>query len=134
LRRPRDRQRENNVDKNKVLGKRRQRRRFRVRKSIRGTSERPRLTVSRSHKNVACQVIDDTVGKTIASASTLDKDLRAQVAYGGNKKAAELIGKTIAERAKAAGVKTVCFDRGGSRYHGRVAALADAARAAGLSF
>ena len=122
------------MDKNKVLGKRRQRRRFRVRKSIRGTAERPRLSVNRSHKNLACQVIDDILGKTIASASTLDKDLRSQLKYGGNKAAAEFIGKTVAERAIAAGVKTVCFDRGGSRYHGRVAALADAARAAGLSF
>lgn len=122
------------MNKNKVLGKRRQRRRFRVRKSLRGTAERPRLTVSRSHKNVACQVIDDMAGKTLVSASTLDKDLRAQVRYGGNKAAAQLIGKVVAERAIAAGVKTICFDRGGSRYHGRVAALADAARAAGLSF
>ncbi len=122
------------MDKNKLLGKRRQRRRFRVRKSIRGNAERPRLTVNRSHKNVACQIIDDMLGKTIVSASTLDKDLRAQLKYGGNKAAAQFIGKVVAERAIAAGVKTVCFDRGGSRYHGRVAALADAARAAGLSF
>ncbi len=122
------------MNKNKVLGKRRQRRRFRVRKSIRGSAERPRLSVSRSHKNVACQVIDDMAGKTIVSASTLDKDLRAQVKYGGNKTAAQLIGKVVAERAIALGVKTVCFDRGGAKYHGRVAALADAARAAGLSF
>jgi large subunit ribosomal protein L18 len=122
------------VNKNKLLGKRRQRRRYRVRKAIRGTAERPRLTVSRSHKNVFCQVIDDMLGKTIVSASTLDKDLRAEVKYGGNKTAAQLIGKVVAERAIAAGVKNVCFDRGESRYHGRVAALADAARAAGLSF
>jgi large subunit ribosomal protein L18 len=122
------------VNKNKVLGKRRQRRRFRVRKSIRGNAERPRLTVTRSHKNVACQVIDDMLGKTLVSASTLDKDLRAQLKYGGNKSAAQFIGKVVAERALAVGVKSVCFDRGGSRYHGRVAALADAARAAGLSF
>lgn len=122
------------MNKNKLLGKRRQRRRYRVRKAIRGTAERPRLTVSRSHKNVSCQVIDDMLGKTIVSASTLDKDLRADVKYGGNKTAAQLIGKVVAERAIAAGVKNVCFDRGESRYHGRVAALADAARAAGLSF
>jgi len=92
------------------------------------------LSVKRSHKNVACQLIDDSVGKTLVSASTLDTDLRAQLKYGGNKTAAEFIGKVIAERAIAVGVKTVCFDRGESRYHGRVAALADAARAAGLSF
>lgn len=122
------------MNKNKLLGKRRQRRRYRVRKTLRGTTERPRLQVTRSHKNVACQVIDDSVGKTLVSASTLDKDLRAQVKYGGNKLAAEFIGKVVAERALAAGLKTVCFDRGESRYHGRVAALADAARAAGLSF
>lgn len=122
------------MNKNKLLEKRRQRRRYRVRKTLRGTTERPRLQVTRSHKNVACQVIDDSVGKTLVSASTLDKDLRAQVKYGGNKAAAEFIGKVVAERALAAGLKTVCFDRGESRYHGRVAALADAARAAGLSF
>lgn len=122
------------MNKNKLLEKRRQRRRYRVRKTLRGTTERPRLQVTRSHKNVACQVIDDSVGKTLVSASTLDKDLRAQVKYGGNKVAAEFIGKVVAERALAAGLKTVCFDRGESRYHGRVAALADAARAAGLSF
>ncbi len=122
------------MNKNKLLEKRRQRRRYRVRKTLRGTTERPRLQVTRSHKNVACQVIDDSVGKTLVSASTLDKDLRAQVKYGGNKVAAQFIGKVVAERALAAGLKTVCFDRGESRYHGRVAALADAARAAGLSF
>ncbi len=122
------------MNKNKLLEKRRQRRRYRVRKTLRGTTEHPRLQVTRSHKNVACQVIDDSVGKTLVSASTLDKDLRAQVKYGGNKVAAEFIGKVVAERALAAGLKTVCFDRGESRYHGRVAALADAARAAGLSF
>ncbi|MCE9525998.1 MAG: 50S ribosomal protein L18 [Pirellulaceae bacterium] len=122
------------MNKNKLLGKRRLRRRYRVRKAIRGTTERPRLSVKRSHKNVACQLIDDSVGKTLVSASTLDTDLRAQLKYGGNKAAAEFIGKVIAERAIAVGVKTVCFDRGESRYHGRVAALADAARAAGLSF
>ena len=122
------------MNKSKILGKRRQRRRFRVRKTIRGTAERPRLTVSRSHKNVSCQVIDDMAGKTIASASTQDKDLRAQVKYGGNKSAAQLIGKAVAERAIAAGVKDVCFDRGEAKYHGRVAALAEAARAAGLAF
>ena len=122
------------MNKNKLLGKRRLRRRYRVRKALRGTTERPRLSVKRSHKNVAYQLIDDSVGKTLVSASTLDTDLRAQLKYGGNKAAAQFIGKVIAERAIAVGVKTVCFDRGESRYHGRVAALADAARAAGLSF
>ncbi len=122
------------MNKNKQLGKRRQRRGYRVRKTVSGDQSRPRLAVHRSLKNVSCQVIDDTAGKTIVAASTLDKELRAQIKYGGNKAAAEFIGKTIAERALAAGVKQVCFDRGHSKYHGRVAALADAARKAGLSF
>ncbi len=95
---------------------------------------RPRLTVFRSHKHVYAQVIDDAAGRTLASASTVDKELRAQVQYGGNKTAAQAIGKAIAERALAAGIKQVAFDRGGCQYHGRVAALADAAREAGLSF
>jgi large subunit ribosomal protein L18 len=110
------------------------RRRQRVRKPLRGTAERPRLSVFRSHKHVGCQVIDDAHGKTLASASTRDKELRGQVKYGGNKTAAEAVGKAIAERAKAAGVEKVVFDRGSYKYHGRVAALADAARKAGLSF
>lgn len=122
------------MDKNKQLNKRRVRRQYRVRKSMEGTADRPRLSIHRSHKNLSCQVIDDLAGKTLVSASTLDSDLRAQFAYGGNKTAAQTIGKIIAERALAAGIKQVCFDRGHFRYHGRVAALADSARAAGLSF
>jgi large subunit ribosomal protein L18 len=122
------------VDKNKYLGGQRQRRTFRVRKRTRGTTERPRLTIFRSHRNLACQIIDDATGKTLVSAGTQEKDLRSSVKYGGNKAAAEAIGKTIAERALAAGIKQVCFDRGHYLYHGRVAALADAARKAGLSF
>lgn len=110
------------------------RRRHRVRKPLRGTSERPRLSVFRSHKHVSCQVIDDVGGKTLAAASTRDKELRGQVKYGGNKSAAQAIGKAIAERALAVGVKQVVFDRGSYKYHGRVAALADAAREAGLGF
>lgn len=105
-----------------------------MRKALRGTSERPRLSVTRTSKHVSCQVIDDTQGKTLVSASTRDKELRGQVGYGGNKTAAAAIGKAIAERAKAAGVSKVVFDRGSYMYHGRVAALADAAREAGLSF
>jgi len=92
------------------------------------------MNVIRSHKHIYCQVIDDSVGKTVASASTRDKDVSGNVKSGGNKDAAELIGKTIAERALAAGVKEVRFDRGHNKYHGRVAALADAARKAGLVF
>lgn len=110
------------------------RRRHRVRKPLRGTSERPRLSVFRSHKHVSCQIIDDAGGKTLAAASTRDKDLRGQIKYGGNTSAAQAIGKAIAERALAAGVKQVVFDRGSYKYHGRVAALANAAREAGLGF
>lgn len=122
------------MNKNRQLGRRRLRRSYRVRKVVRGTPQRPRLTVFRSHRNLSCQVIDDVAGKTIVSAGTLEKDLRAQFGYGGNKKAAEALGKIIAERALAAGIKQVCFDRGHFKYHGRVAALADAARKAGLEF
>ena len=122
------------MNKHRYLGKVRTRRRFRVRKAIRGSAERPRLTVHRSHRNLACQIIDDVAGKTLVSASTNDKELRSTIGYGGNKKAAESLGKIVAERALAAGVKQVCFDRGHFRYHGRIAALADAARKAGLSF
>jgi len=122
------------VDKNKYLGGQRQRRTYRVRKRTRGTTERPRLTIFRSHRNLACQIIDDMTGKTLVSAGTQEADLRTGVKYGGNKAAAQAIGKAIAERALAAGIKQVCFDRGHYLYHGRVAALADAAREAGLSF
>lgn len=122
------------MNKNRRLGKVRLRRRFRVRKAIRGSADRPRLTVNRSHRNLSCQIIDDAAGKTLVAASTNDKDLRPTVGYGGNKTAAEALGKILAERALAAGVKQVCFDRGHFKYHGRVAALADAARKAGLSF
>ncbi len=120
------------MDKNKIINKQRQRRSHHVRNKLRGTSDRPRLCVSRSHRHVYCQVIDDSSGKTLAAASTRDKDLQGQVKYGGNADAAKLIGKAIAERALAAGIKQVRFDRGHYRYHGRVAALADAAREAGL--
>lgn len=122
------------MDKNKYLGGQRQRRQYRVRKRTRGSAERPRLCVYRSHRNLACQIIDDTSGKTLISVGTKDKDVRGTVTYGGNKNAAQAIGKLLAERAIAAGIKQVAFDRGHYRYHGRVAALADAAREAGLSF
>lgn len=115
------------------LNIRRQRRRFRVRKKLRGTQDRPRLSVFRSHKHIGCQIIDDLGGKTVVAASTRDKDLRESVKYGGNKDAAQVVGRAIAERAIAAGIKQVRFDRGSYKYHGRVAALADAAREAGLS-
>ena len=122
------------MDKSKRLEQVRQRRRWRVRKTIRGTAERPRLSVFRSLQHVSCQVIDDASGRTLVSVSTRDKDVRGQVGYGGNKVAAEIIGKMVAEKALAAGIQQVCFDRGHFRYHGRVAALADAARQAGLKF
>jgi large subunit ribosomal protein L18 len=108
------------------------RRHNRVRKRVSGTSARPRLAVFRSAKHISVQVIDDVAGKTLAAASTTEKSLRSNA--GGNKAAAEAVGKLVAERAKAAGVTTVVFDRGGFLYHGRVASLADAARAAGLEF
>ncbi|HKD36903.1 MAG TPA: 50S ribosomal protein L18 [Pirellulales bacterium] len=110
------------------------RRRHRVSKHIRGTSERPRLCVFRSHKHMYAQVIDDTQGRTLASAGTNDKQLRDALKYGGNKNAAEVVGKAVAERAVAAGVTQVCFDRRAFQFHGRVAALAEAARKSGLSF
>jgi large subunit ribosomal protein L18 len=104
-----------------------------VRKRIRGTAERPRLTVFRSLKHTYAQVIDDSIGRTLVSASTLDKDLAGSLKYGGNIEAATAIGKAIAERALA-GIKQVAFDRGPAQYHGRVAALAQAAREGGLDF
>ncbi len=122
------------MDHCKATGKQRQRRRFRVRKRLRGTPDRPRLCVTRSHRNITAQVIDDLAGKTLASASTADKDLTKKVRYGGNTSAAEAVGKAVAERAAKAGVRQVCFDRGQCKFHGRVAALAEAARASGLEF
>ena len=119
-------------DKSKKKQDLRKRRHFRVRRSVVGTVERPRLAVFRSNKHILVQVIDDSTGRTLAAASTLESDLRSEV--GSNCSAAAQVGKNVAERAKAAGVSKVVFDRGGFRYHGRVAALADAAREAGLEF
>ena len=110
----------------------RERRHRRVRRKVVGTPERPRLTVFRSNRHIVAQVIDDTAGRTLAAASTVEPALRSGAT--GNVEAATAVGKLVAERAKAAGVERVVFDRGGSRYHGRVAALADAAREAGLEF
>jgi large subunit ribosomal protein L18 len=112
----------------------RQRRHLRVRRKVAGTPERPRLAVFRSLHHIYAQVIDDTQGRTLAAASTLDAGLKADVKYGGNIEAAKAVGKLVAERAKEAGVKQVVFDRGGFAYHGRVAGLAQAAREAGLEF
>ena len=122
------------MDHSRSILRQRLRRRHHVRRGIRGTAVRPRLTVFRSHKHIYAQVIDDAAGRTLASASSRDREIRDTVGFGGNKQAAEAIGRAVAERAQAAGVKQVCFDRGSFRYHGRVAALADAARAAGLEF
>ena len=108
------------------------RRHARVRKHIAGTSERPRLAVFRSARHISAQVVDDTSGRTLAAASTVESGLRSSP--GGNVTAAGAVGRLLAERAKAAGITKVVFDRGGYRYHGRVAALADAAREAGLEF
>jgi large subunit ribosomal protein L18 len=112
----------------------RQRKAWRVRKRVRGDAGRPRLTVFRSNSNIYCQVIDDFAGRTLAAASSLDKDLRPQLA--GLKKAdvAAKVGEVIASRAKQAGVKQVRFDRGPYIYHGRIKALADSARKGGLEF
>jgi large subunit ribosomal protein L18 len=108
------------------------RRHRRVRKKVRGTTERPRLAVFRSNKHISAQVIDDLTGRTVAAASTVEVDLRTGAT--GNTDAATKVGQLIAEWAKAAGVDKVVFDRGGFLYHGRVAALAAAAREAGLEF
>ncbi len=106
----------------------------RMRKRMSGTSERPRLCVHRSSRHVRAQVINDATGSTIVSASSLDKEVRAIIKGGGNIAASKVVGKVIAERAKAKGVEQVVFDRGGYQYHGRVQALAEAAREAGLKF
>ncbi len=108
------------------------RRHFRVRKNVRGTAERPRLVVTRSTRHITAQIIDDLKGHTLASASTLDPSLRGT--EGDKSTLAGKVGALLAERAKAAGVSKVVFDRGGNRYAGRIAALADAAREAGLEF
>ena len=107
------------------------RRHRRVRKKVRGTAERPRLAVFRSNKHISAQVIDDSTGRTLASASSLEADLRSS---GGNVDGAKKVGELVASRAKDAGVTQVVFDRGGFRYHGRIASLADAARTSGLEF
>jgi large subunit ribosomal protein L18 len=117
---------------NKSKSASRSRRQLRIRKRISGTAVRPRLVVNRSARHVFVQVVDDTIGQTVASASTLEADLRA---FDGDKTAkAKRVGELVAERAKAAGIEAVVFDRGGNKYHGRIAALADAARGNGLTF
>lgn len=117
-------------DKNKA----RLKRHLRVRKKIEGTTARPRLNIFRSSKHMYAQLIDDTTGVTIVAASTQDKELKSDIGNGGNVEAARKVGALIAERAKEKGLDKVVFDRGGYLYHGRVQALADAAREAGLEF
>jgi large subunit ribosomal protein L18 len=118
------------------LSKDQQRRRVhaRVRMKVSGTPDRPRLCIYRSAEHIYTQVIDDRSGRTLVSASSVDKETKKKVKGGGNIASAKAIGKTIADRAKAAGISKVVFDRGGYKYHGRVKALADAAREAGLQF
>jgi large subunit ribosomal protein L18 len=112
----------------------RERRHARVRAKIAGTPERPRLNVFRSLTNIYAQVIDDVAGHTLVSASTIDRELRGQVEGKSKSEAAKLVGQLIAKRAQAAGIKSVVFDRGGYKFHGRVKAVAEAAREAGLEF
>jgi len=119
------------IKRGKTKAAARIRRQVRGRKKIAGTTERPRLVVSRSSRHLFVQVVDDTVGRTVASASTMEADLRS---LAGDKTAkAKRVGVLVAERAQQAGVASVVFDRGGNRYHGRVAAIADGAREGGLS-
>jgi large subunit ribosomal protein L18 len=113
---------------------RRLRRRRHVRRRIVGTPERPRLTVYRSSKHIYAQLIDDLSGRTLAAASSLQPDVRQGLPYGGNVKAAQTVGKRLAEVAKQHGISKAAFDRGHYRYHGRIKALADAAREGGLQF
>jgi large subunit ribosomal protein L18 len=122
------------VNQRKNIQVRRQRRQHHVRRRLFGTSERPRLSIFRSSKHIYAQVINDSSGTTLAAASTLDPEIRTQKTYGGNKAAASVVGRMIAERAKQAGVDKICFDRRSYKYHGRVEALAQAAREAGLQF
>ncbi len=122
------------MDIRKVVDGQRERRAFRVRKRVRGTTSRPRLSITRSLQNFSCQVIDDSTGMTLLSASSRDKELRSTIGYGGNCEAATKLGRILAERAIRAGIKQVALDRGSCKYHGRVAAFAEAAREAGLEF
>lgn len=122
------------MNKNKILNKQRQRRAFHTRNRLRSDSDAPRMCVTRSNKNIYCQIIDDVAGKTLVAVGSQSKEIRESLGYGGNSDAAGKIGATIAEKALAAGIKKVKFDRGANKYHGRLAALADAAREAGLEF
>jgi large subunit ribosomal protein L18 len=122
------------ADKQKAKQVRLQRRKWGIRKSLVGSPERPRLSVFRSDKHIYAQIIDDLAGKTLASAASTVGEVRGDLKNGGNIEAAKRVGKAIAEKAKSVGVTQVAFDRGGRMYHGRVKALADAAREGGLKF
>jgi large subunit ribosomal protein L18 len=122
------------ADKQKKKQKRLDRRKWSIRNHLSGTTERPRLSVFRSDKHIYAQVIDDIAGRTLASAASTNADVRGELKTGANVEAAKRVGRAIAERAKAVGVAQVAFDRGGRKYHGRVKALADAAREGGLKF
>jgi large subunit ribosomal protein L18 len=123
------------ADKNKLKAKRLDRRRRSIRKQLFGSAERPRLSVYRSDKHIYAQIIDDYVGRTLVAAASTAADVRgAELKNGGNIAAAKRVGAIIAERARAAGIAAVAFDRNGRRYHGRIKALADAAREGGLKF
>lgn len=113
---------------------RHRRRKLRVRRRVSGSPDRPRLAVFRSNKNIYAQIIDDSAGRTLVSASSMDKDLRGKIGYGGNISAAAAVGVKLAESAVGAGIKKVVFDRGGYAFHGRVKELAEAARKVGLDF
>jgi len=120
----------NRVDRKEALA----RRHMRIRKHVVGTPERPRLCVFRSHAHIYAQIVDDTVGRTLVSVSTTEPEIRAAMGYGGNIEAAKAVGRAAAQRALDKGITQVVFDRGGNIYHGRVAALAEAARESGLQF
>jgi len=122
------------ADKNKAKAVRLERRKHHIRKNVFGTPERPRLSVYRSAKHIYAQLIDDYAGKTLAAVATTVDDVRGELKTGANIAAAKKVGAAIAERAKSAGITKVAFDRGGRMYHGRIKALADAAREGGLQF
>jgi large subunit ribosomal protein L18 len=122
------------MDHQKLKLKRQLRRRHHVRRRLVGTAERPRLTVFRSSKHIYAQLIDDLSGATLAAASSNAPDVRSDLPYGGNINAAKIVGKKLAEAAKSKGILKAAFDRGHYRYHGRIKALADAAREGGLQF
>ncbi len=124
----------NIANQQRLVQTRRKRRQLRVRNRLSGTAQRPRLAVFRSSKHIYAQMVNDESGAVIVSASSLDSELRGQIKYGGNKAAAAAVGRAVAERAKKAGIDKICFDRRSYKYHGRVAALAQAAREAGLLF